>query len=329
MRRKASAQSGYVLLMVMGALVLMALVIGRYAAKADRQRDLSGVLGNEARAELDAESGLELMLYFLASHRLNANGIGDGLLPGWASDGRWYRLNDKVWASLQDERGLVSINQPESAALRRLLLNAEVDPRRVDRLLDVLADYIDSDNLRHLNGAEAADYMALGLPPPANDFLQSLSELRRMPAWRDDLALIDKIEPALSLRMPGVMNPNCAPSAVLKAYMPGASPAQIDLLIGLRETAPFLNGQAATAATGLPMDNDEYLYHAGDEVRLRVWAVGQPRAREYNLVLDPGGLYGPWVVTRFRWVARPTIPKTSRPPLESPFRVPAMAEVAR
>jgi hypothetical protein len=142
-----------------------------------------------------------------------------------------------------------------------------------------------------------------------------------MPVWRDHPDLVARLTPSISTRTTGLLNPNTAPEQLIRAILPGASDQQLALFASLRESAPFVEGWRATAATGLPLSSDEYMFHVGTELRVRIWIDGQPRAREYNLVLDPGRLNTPWQIKSAQHVARPKISKTSRPPFESPFSV--------
>lgn len=318
-RPQSTRQSGYILVLVLGALVLLALVAARIASRVDLQRSMSTPFLDEASADAMASSALSVALYWIATQPLNANGVGSAPTGNWLADGRWYALSDEVSVSLQDERGLVSINQPDSPVLRRLIEQQGIDPRKADQLIDVLADYVDTDNLKRLNGAEQREYQILGLNPPRNDLLLSVNELKQMPYWRDEPDLISALEPNLSLRVTGAMNPNTAPRAVLRALFPGASPQQLELFDTLRQTAAFAAGEQAALTTGLPMKGDDYVFHVSNEFRLTIWVRGQPRAREYNLRLDPGGLRMPWQITRFQTVDRPNISSTSRLPFESPL----------
>lgn len=318
-RHEARAQGGYVLMLVLASLIMIAIIAGRLATRVDAERDMTVVFRAEALAELETDDALASLLYWFMSQRLTANGTGDGQAFQWVADGRWYELSPTVRVSVQDTRGLISVNQPESPLLRRLLESRGVQADRAARMIDILADYIDTDNLKRLNGAEAPEYRAAGLPPPRNDHLRSLQELAQLLVWRDDPALLAGLMPVLSTRVAGLLNPNTAPRAVMEALLPGASAQQLDLFATLKESAPFLTGEIASAATGLPLANDEFMFHVSNEFRVIVWVVGRPRAREYNLLLEPGGVNAPWLIRSSQEVARPNISKTSRPPFESPL----------
>jgi type II secretory pathway component PulK len=310
------ASGGYVMLMALVVLVLLSLVATRFGGRVDAEREQARRALEEAETETVTRSVLASTLYWLSTARINQNGVGDGVLAQWIADGRWYRLGPRVWASLQDERGLISVNHPGSRALRQLLLNEGVDARDADRLLDVLADYVDSDDLRRLNGAEKAEYVAQGLAGPRNDYLRSVEELCQLPVWSSRQPLCEALLPALSIRVAPLINPNTSSMKVIAALLPNASAGQLQLFETLRKTAPFLDGAAATARTGLSLDVDDYMFHASDEFRLRVWVEGQPRAREYNLRVLPGGAQAPWQVISSKSVPMPKFADTSGPAFE-------------
>ncbi|HEY1089496.1 MAG TPA: hypothetical protein VGE47_00245, partial [Burkholderiaceae bacterium] len=171
--------------------------------------------------------------------------------------------------------------------------------------LDVLDDYIDTDSLKHLNGAERAEYEALGLGGPRNDWLMSVDELDLMPLWRDDPTRLARIKPMLNVVRSSQFNPGTAPLDILKARLPTASPAQLELLIGLRRNQLLRDGRSASLATGLALENDDYLFYPGQSSRITVWAPGLPRALEYNARLTPAHSAGPWIILEQHSSPRP------------------------
>ena len=191
------------------------------------------------------------------------------------------------------ERGAAA--RPEAAGeafapeeMRRLLIQQGVAERSIDRLIDTLEDYTDTDSLRRLNGAEAPDYEALGLPAPRNDWLNSPRELSQIIGWRDDPAMLERLMPLLSARRDGFYNANSAPRAVLEARFPRAAPDQIDRFIARRAKRPFFGAAEARSATGLPFDDDLDLFYPGDLYRLRIRQSGSALTFEYTIWLTPG-----------------------------------------
>jgi hypothetical protein len=199
-----------------------------------------------------------------------------------------------VTVTIQDERGLLSLNLPDRPVLTHLLVQQGVPEHSIDHLIDSLEDYTDTDSLRRLNGAEAPDYEALGLPPPRNDWLVSPQELRQVIGWRDYPQVIDHLLPLLSGRRDSFYNANSAPREVLAARFPRAPSQQIDDFIVRRKVRPFATATEARSVSGLPFDNEIDLFYPSDLYRLTVHSIDAPMAVQYTVRLAPGGSKRPW-----------------------------------
>lgn len=288
-------QRGYALILVLGALALISVVATRFAERIDQLRTQSRSMQAYADARIAAAGAVAVGLYWVSTHEGGRVGYGQGAELVRA-DGTAYVLPGGATIALQDQRGLISLNLPDLSPLVSLLRQQGLGQAQIDTLIDGLLDYGDLDSLRRLNGAEAGDYAALGQPPPRNDWLLSVSELQQVLAWRDQAALVGRLQPLLSVRRVGFFNPNTAPPAVLKAWFPTAAPEQIELLVSHRAGAAFADGAQVQALTGLPARGDDFLFSVSDELALTVSAPGLPRPLQYNLVLLPGGEMAPWLV---------------------------------
>lgn len=297
-------------MLVLSALALVALIGGRFAARIDALREQTSTLAAHARATLQAGNAVAAGLYWMSTHETGPAGFGPALQPSLHADDRAYVLDIGGELRLQDLRGLYPLNALERAPFSRLLQALGLDTAMTDTYIDVLLDYEDTDNLKRLNGAEAADYAVVGLPPPRNDWLLSVRELDRMPHWRDKPEFTAALEPWVSTSRTGFFNPNTAPRAVLQAMLPQARPEQLELLETMRAAAPFLTGDAARKATGLALDGDDKLFHGGEQYRLTVWAAGMPQTLQYNVLLLPGGRVAPWLISEVHPAARPAPSKT-------------------
>lgn len=300
-------QRGYVLVMVMVSLAVIALIAAGFAQRIESLRTSTGSLRDDANARLQASGALAVALYWLASQPRQVMGYGLADAEVLADD-RHYRLPSGAVVSIQDPRGLLSVNTVDRRVMERLLVAQGVPAPSVDRYLDVLLDYADLDSLKRLNGAEAADYRALDLAAPRNDYLRSLGELAGMPAWRDDPARLDRISRLLSSRRSGWINPNTAPADVLRAIFPAAPDEQLKRFVALRSTVRTGDPALLRRDYGLDASGDEFLLNVGPEVQVTVWAPGLPQALQYNLLLVPAGPIGPWLVNEQRAVPRPELP---------------------
>lgn len=296
-RLTSRRQGGYVLVLVMGALAMIALLAGRFAARVDDLRTQTLSLSEYAKAQAEANSALQAGLYWITTRPLARGGFGQFPAPELRNDGRNYRLPSGAQLSITDMRGLYPLNAPNREGFARLLLALGARPETVPGLLDVLLDYEDTDNLKRLNGAEDREYQALAMPGPRNDWLLSVSELQRMPLWREQPELIQALMRVASTIRDGVINPNAISKELLIALQPNARPEQIELFFTLRQKAGFDSGSAVLTATGMRLTGDEYFYFASDRQRISVWAPGLPHALQYNLQLAPDGTSAPWLIT--------------------------------
>lgn len=288
---------GVALIMVLGALALIAIVAGRFAQRIDNLRGQTTSLHDHAQQRLQARNALAATLYFAATRSIGPAGFGPALAPELRADDRLYRLPDGGEVRVQDPRGLVALNAPERASLGALLQTLGVSARETDAFVDVLEDYLDTDALKRLNGAEAPDYATLGLPAPRNDWMLTVGELNRMPLWRDAPQVVAVMERWGSTSRRPILNPNTVPIDLLAGLWPQARPEQLELLRRLREATPFVDGRQAQRLTGLPLESDEIIFSLGPQLRITVSAQGSPRALQYNVVLLPAGIEGPWLIS--------------------------------
>lgn len=131
----------------------------------------------------------------------------------------------EVDITIQDESGKLPINTMSERLLNRMLEESlDFDFSTARRLSSVLLDWIDSDDIRRLNGAESDDYLARNPPyRAANGPLQSLDELRLLFVWEDEFfddngapnERFEKLSQMVSVLNTGPINMNSAPQNVL------------------------------------------------------------------------------------------------------------------
>ncbi|WP_457325705.1 hypothetical protein, partial [Roseateles sp. P5_E11] len=178
-------QGGYVLMLVMASLVLIGFVAARLSQRVDLLRQQAQSVQSYAEGRTQAYSAQALALYWLTTRPFGYAGSGFANEQLLTHDGRLYRTPGGGWVSVQDDRGLLSLNVPNQDLLLPVLTGLGASFEQASRMIAVLEDYVDEDSLRRINGAEAAEYAELGLPPPRNSRLMSVNELARMPVWRD------------------------------------------------------------------------------------------------------------------------------------------------
>ena len=310
---RRSNQRGYVLLLVIASLTAIAWVAGIFATRIDALRTQALSLIEDSQSQVQARSAMAAGLYWVSTRQVGIGGFGDDrAVPAVWADGRTYSLPNGGTMDLQDERGLLSLYEPERMMLSRFLRAMRVPQSDVDSFVDVLLDYQDADSLVRLNGAEAPQYAQLGLMPPANEWLRSTSELVLMPRWRDDPGLLASLVTQLSVNRQAKLNPNVAPMAVIRAHLPWATPEQLGVFETIRKQVPFQSLAHLKAATGISLDDERYVAHVSNELRIRAFGARAHRGLQYNLTLTPGGLEAPWQVATTQWVVR-------TPPTEAPL----------
>ena len=158
----------------------------------------------------------------------------------WSADGTvhaWDENGSHVVVNALDESGKIDLNTASDGLIKGLLQTAaELDADTAARLIDVIEDWKDADDLRRPNGAEAPDYQAAGLSyKPANAPFESVAELQRVLGMTP--AIYGRIADSLTVhsRMTGI-NPAFASRAVLLA-VPGATPEIVDTYIAQRRDA--------------------------------------------------------------------------------------------
>ena len=119
----------------------------------------------------------------------------------------------------------------------------KIYPERIV-FIDRLQDYIDKDDLRHLNGAEKKAYQEKNLPVPSNTPLNSVYELKKVMGWAEEKKLWQNnrlIDSTTVLQKPG-LNMNTIPLDALLS-VPGISFATADKIIRKRPFADLYKAQ--------------------------------------------------------------------------------------
>lgn len=329
-RGGSTGQGGFVLALVLWLLAAIAIVAGLLTLWAldqvsDAQRDRTGteqqlamfstrdtllylaatrdktVAGLPVRALDEEQRALRALEEFGAFSR---DAIG-GELP---LDGTVHAGFGGTRFAVQDEAGLVSLAWPTSAFLDRLLAAWEVGERDAPRLRDALLDYIDHDDLRHLNGAEARDYERAGLPPPPNRRLLAPVELDRVLGWDEGtFQRHDQVSEQATTFYAGPLNLNTAPPDILSLVLPGC-PASCDALRERRRTTPLRSVGEVQSLLGIVLPGDpasDYRFAPSDELRLTLWGDSGAAWRIHVRLTPMADGQAPWVFLAAYQVSRP------------------------
>jgi Type II secretion system (T2SS), protein K len=237
----------------------------------------------------------------------NAMGAGNRLVSGRGglfADGRPMQLEDQgERVFVQDLNGLVSLRRPELPVFSGLLAGCGAPQAQQPALVDALADYLDADGFKRLNGAEAFEYRAAALPPPRNAWMLSVEELWRVLGWasiRQAWAAAD-CDALVSVRGLGRFNQQTAPERVLLAS--GLDPQVARAVVEARN-AGLPRGDGPRDALGDALS--PMLREGGGSiapvVRVRHELASLEWALQYELELTPTVVGGPWQVHEMRVV---------------------------
>jgi type II secretory pathway component PulK len=193
--------------------------------------------------------------------------------------------------SLQDEAGLINLDNLSPPATARLLaaLGAPADQRAA--LIDRFSDYIDVDDLARVDGAEAPAYRDRRLPPPPNAPLRTVDQVLGVLGWktavprerwraaRDDLTA-DPTSTAI--------NVNTATSSLLKV-MYGFDENQVAAALDRRRGAPFTGLEDLGRTAGLRLSGDaERVYgFPNGRFALKITVPGAGLDYRARIVLTP------------------------------------------
>ena len=305
MTHNAAHARGFVLPLTIWILVAVAVVATFLAERVQTSLQLaqSRQRSNDMQIELSdarAETLFRLGTQPIAPRGL---GVGDGTL---ALDNRPYTVGQSI-LQLQDARGLLNLDSFADEQLDRLLQGYGVALAQRTELVDALRDYVDSDSLRRLNGAEAAEYTAIGKPVPPNAPLRTPLEVRAVLRWADVPALWKgiPITEYLTVGTTVALNPNTAPLAVLKV-LDGFTADLAQALIARRQVEPvgveLLDRMVGGGLMRMPA---VVIPFPSDNVRITQSAMGLPWSLRYNVVLTPRDNEAPWRITYFHRLERP------------------------
>jgi len=301
-------ERGFVLIAVLGLLMVMSLVAAFVAAYAEQRTRQAIVLRQSWQAKLDQQSTIATLLHLVATRPRVAQGYSLAS-PGelrlternelaLAADSRVYKGIGKSRFAIQDEGALLSLLDPDRERWHALLKERGLAPIEADRVLDILLDYIDKDDLQRLNGANDADYLARGLLKPTHRLMIgpgeffNLLEANQWP-WAPSLL------PLLTTRSGQLLNLNTMPLELLGS-LNGIDRDTAATLVSLRKQRPFSSLADANARVGklLPLTDEQVPGIVSIYTRLMVWS-GDNECRQQKWIgisLSPSSVQAPWEI---------------------------------
>lgn len=166
-------QHGIALVIVLWLLVLMTVIAASHARVIRTETRLASNQVDAGKARSLAEAG--------AHHAILELLVKDETLR-WPVNGSVNRVSydDGVVAiAIRDARGLIDINKVPAATLDTVLTGLGMAQAEREALVGATLDWRDTDNLKHINGAEDDDYRRAGMKWAARDgAFSSIEEFR-------------------------------------------------------------------------------------------------------------------------------------------------------
>jgi general secretion pathway protein K len=138
--------------------------------------------GYEALARMGGQSDSALKGGSFGKTRL---GLGSDEESGWLPNGRPHVVTYTTGEALvfiEDENRKVNVNTSRPDQLKAAFTKAGLEEADAAGLADMIADFVDKDDLRRLNGAEKDQYKDKGLPyGPFNGPMTSLDQMLLIP----------------------------------------------------------------------------------------------------------------------------------------------------
>lgn len=287
-------QDGFILVLTMGMLVIVAIAAGYFAERVTRSVKLAQQAQQNIQSVVDQANTRAEILFRLGTTSFSAYGLGLGA-DAIVLDNRLYH-GTGGFLRLQDNRGLLNLNQADDASLQRFLGVLSIPADQRGRLVDTLRDYTDADNLHRINGAEAQDYIERGLPPPTNTRLITSWDAKRIMGW--DIPQLWRDNQFVSLTTTSLatgINPNTAAAQVL-ASLPGVTDEIAQNMVKHRQVSPFANIDEVASFSGVSPAQFIFtmFFFPSDSIRVTQLADGGHLASEFNISLTPTGQDAPW-----------------------------------
>ena len=247
--------------------------------------------------------------------------------PALMLDGRPYEAAPDLTVSAQDEAGLINLDALTQPAMANLFAALGASSQQQAVMVDRLSDYMDADDIKRPNGAEADDYLRAGLPPPPNAVLRRRAQVLGVMGWREEVSA-----PAWRAFSDNVtadpvntdVNVNTAPAPALEVLF-GLSPAQASKAISRRGAAPFatLEDLGRTAGVALVGDAERVYTFPNGHFALKIQDRGSGWAYRSRLLLSPEDSVRPFWIVEPVASALSAAEKASVPVHAAPFPDPA------
>ncbi len=295
---------GFALVIVLWVIAGLTVVAAAVASSARTTNESVKLLRDRVRAEaafMSTAARVEMLAATAPAGRTDLYGAR-GRLP---VDGRPLMVDESETVTVQDLRGLVDLNRTSPSRIEALLKRCGIREADAPKLADALADYVDQDSLKRINGAETFEYRSAGIATPRNSELLSREELWRVLGWQDIRATWNAAgcEQLVTVHGDGMSNRNTAPLQILLTDGMNETTAKA-LVDARREGLPAVGVESTSTDSSNPF-NFAGGGFAGGTMRVVHQATWVEWTFEYELELTPMRNGGPWRLHEVRTAPRP------------------------
>ena len=274
LNKTINSQSGIALLMVLWVITLLMVLVMSFSLLTRTEANSTAFFRDGVQKKFFAEAAQDRAVMEISHRQIFRNQTvvleGNEVVR---IDGRNYNgsIGTGSYAfRLFSESGKINLNMmgarsgmstrygmgsSSEVILNNLLVNLGIAKETADTIVDSILDWIDTDDLHRLNGAESDYYESLPNPYKAkNGPLDTLEELLLIKGMSPDILFGTKERKGLinfvtiyssTMRI----NINSAPKEVLMA-LPGISEDTVNRIIGQRESVEFKSVQDIQAMSG-------------------------------------------------------------------------------
>ena len=203
-----------------------------------------------------------------------------------------YPLPEGVEVRIWDHAGKINLSNLSRARMETLLAGLVAEPEQVEELLDAWQDWLDGDDLKRLNGAEAKYYEDLAPPyKPRNARLESVEELLLIKGFAEVFEGIDLNAAFTIYGGNSGVNPNVASREAL-ALLPGLDEEMVERLLAAREAADLKSRADLNEwfdVTELPQLLPWLQFSTGNHYTIAVSVVRERSPTGVDEVVEDGG----------------------------------------
>jgi general secretion pathway protein K len=287
----ASRERGFILIVVISALGVLALVAASFAQITSSHVRTAASAVQSAGAEALADAGVQLAILDLVAAQ-----PADAPRRRFALDGTAYACEASgggvLVISVQDEAGKVDVNAADERLVRALFTALAIPASGA--VADALLDFRDADGDRRPQGAERADYQSAGRQGPKNAPLSVVDELEQVLGL--SAADVARLRPHVTVYsgQSGLAPSLASPALVALLSRHGASTSPADAS-ATKEPASKEDAEQASFLRQLPREfaggqggrsfSVRSEAHAGRAIFVReaIVGLGTSRARPYVL----------------------------------------------